>query len=314
MFALASDYRGVNRNSFIIRETLAHIAGAGFTHVHWCHEWKGGYTYSQPEIRQIKEWFDELGLKAKGVHASSGEIHSGYKTIQAYNTERENLRDYVSENEYNRLAGVELIKNRVDLASALAADEIVLHLPFPGELFASDREFKERYMRQVFKSFDECRGYCLERGIRICVENLPDNTEERQMEIFDRLFDRYDSGYMGLCFDTGHGNITSTDGFAFAKRYIERLFSVHMHDNHARASDTLQNKPDPALPLVSRDKHLIPFEGNIRWEDFISILAKSPYQPPFLMEIIMRDGDETEFLKKALEAGKRLKALADARK
>ncbi|HCD45106.1 MAG TPA: sugar phosphate isomerase/epimerase, partial [Lachnoclostridium sp.] len=37
-------------------------------------------------------------------------------------------KDYTSDVEYNRKAGVELIKNRVDLAAYMGAKEIVLHL------------------------------------------------------------------------------------------------------------------------------------------------------------------------------------------
>jgi sugar phosphate isomerase/epimerase len=312
MFALATDYHGTSRNALRVREALAHLAAAGFTHVHWCHEWRGGYIYSIHEMRQIKAWFDELGLKAKGVHASSGEIRSHYKTMAAYAKERENLKDYVSENEYNRLAGVELIKNRIDLAAVLGAGEIVLHLHFPFRIFALDEGFKARFISQVFKSFDECRDYCLEKGIKICIENLPDSPEEAQMELLDRLFERYGPEFMGLCFDTGHGNITSKDGLAFAKRYTERLFIAHIHDNHGAVTPEYCE----CIPLIkASDEHLIPFEGTVNWEGFAEVLAGSPYKPPYLMEVTMRSSEnEEEFFKKAMKAGKRLQAMVDTYK
>jgi sugar phosphate isomerase/epimerase len=299
MFALATDYRGESRNTEKIRQMLAAIAGAGFSHIHWCHEWKGGYLYSVYEMAQLKGWLDELGLKTKGVHASSGEIRSHYNTIAMYHSERENLKDYVSENEYNRLAGVELIKNRVDLARELGAGEIVLHLPLAFQIFAVDGDFKKRFISRAFKSFDECRPWCLERGVKICIENLPDIPEEVQFEIFDRLFERYEKDFMGLCFDTGHGNITSKDCLSFARRYTERLFITHIHDNHGAVS-----------PAWVNDEHAIPFEGTFNWEGFAEILAASPYELPYLMEIVMRDTDEAGFFRKVLEAGRRFHALA----
>jgi sugar phosphate isomerase/epimerase len=307
MFALATDYRGESRNTETIRQTLAAIAGAGFSHIHWCHEWKGGYLYSVYEMAQLKDWLDELGLKTKGVHASSGEIRSHYKTAAEYYAGRENLKDYVSENEYNRLAGVELIKNRVDLARKLETGEIVLHLPLPFQIFAVDGDFKNRFIARIFKSFDDCRPWCLERGVKICIENLPDIPEGVQFEIFDRLFERYEKDFMGLCFDTGHNNITSRDCISFARRYTERLFITHIHDNHGAV---LPAGSEGLSSARVNDEHAIPFEGTFNWEGFAESLAASPYEPPYLMELNMRDSEEEEFFRKALEAGRRFYALA----
>lgn len=292
MFALSTDYSGESRNTEKIRRTLSAIAGAGFSHVHWCHEWAGPYLYSPHEMRQIKGWLDELGLKAKGVHASCGEIRSRYAAARDFEGERENLKDYVSQNEYNRLAGVELVKNRIDLAAELDTGEIVLHLPLPCLIFENDPSFKEKFYAAACKSFDGLKDYCRKKGARICIENLPDSPESFQTEMFDRLFDRYDESYMGLCFDTGHGNISSRDCLCFARRYTDRLFIVHIHDNHGTG-----------------DEHLIPFEGTFNWEGFAEILAKSPYRLPYLLEVNMRDKDEPFFFQKVLEAGRKFHRL-----
>jgi sugar phosphate isomerase/epimerase len=306
MFALATDYRGESRNTEKIRQTLSGIAEAGFSHIHWCHEWKGSYLYSVYEMRQIKEWLDELGLRTKGVHASSGEICSHYKTIETYNTERENLKDYTSAHEYNRLAGVELIKNRVDLARELEAGEIALHLPLPFGIFETDRLFKEKIISSVFRSFDELKPYCLKHKVKICIENLPDCPGPYQVEMFDRLFDRYTPDFMGLCFDTGHGNIHSKNCLEFAERYRERLFMVHIHDNHGGLFD-----PGKSSSAGDLDEHLIPIEGTFNWKGFAELLAKSPYELPYLMELNMRDADEAVFFRKALEAGNHFHAMVD---
>jgi sugar phosphate isomerase/epimerase len=294
MFALSTDYHGESRNTEKIRLTLSSIAGAGFSHIHWCHEWRGPYLYSAYERRQIKEWLGELGLKAKGIHASCGEIRARQTSVRDFEGERENLKDYVSQNEYNRLAGVELIKNRIDLAGELGTGEIVLHLHLPYRIFENDRSFKEKFYAAAFRSFDELKDYCREKGLRICVENLPDCPEIWQTEMFDRLFERYDRAFLGICFDTGHGNVSSRDCLHFARRYTERLFITHIHDNHG-----------------SGDEHLIPFEGTFNWEGFAEILAKSPYQLPYLLEINMRDQGEKVFFQKALEAGRKFHAMAE---
>ncbi|MDR0720155.1 MAG: sugar phosphate isomerase/epimerase [Treponema sp.] len=294
MLALATDYNGESRNTEKIRRTLSSIAGAGFSHIHWCHEWRGGYLYSVWEMRQIREWLDILGLRVKGVHASCGEIRFQYAATRDFEEERENLKDYVSQNEYNRLAGVELIKNRIDLARELETGEIVLHLPLPFRIFENDVSFKEKFYTAAFRSFDELKCYCLEKQVRICVENLYDCPENFQKEMFDRLFARYESNYMGICFDTGHGNIGSHDCLHFARCYTERLFIAHIHDNHGTG-----------------DEHLIPFEGSFNWEGFAEIVAKSPCESPCLLELNMHGKTEKVFFRKALDAGRKLQAMAE---
>jgi sugar phosphate isomerase/epimerase len=95
-------------------------------------------------------------------------------------------------------------------------------------------------------------------------------------------------------FDTGHGNIGSYDCLHFARRYTERLFIAHIHDNHGTG-----------------DEHLIPFEGYFNWEGFAEIAAKSPCENPCLLELNMRGEEEAAFFRKALDAGRKLQAMAE---
>ncbi len=44
-------------------------------------------------------------------------------------------KDYLSELEPNRIAGVELVKNRVELVHVLGGKEIVLHMYLPTKSF-----------------------------------------------------------------------------------------------------------------------------------------------------------------------------------
>ena len=48
------------------------IGEAGFTHLHWCHQWNTDYLYSTYEIAQCKKWLQEYGLKLLDIHGSMG--------------------------------------------------------------------------------------------------------------------------------------------------------------------------------------------------------------------------------------------------
>ena len=231
---------------------------------------------------QIKEWCDELGLSVKGVHATMGEKNS-------------DLKDYTSLNDYNRLAGVELVKNRVDLAYILNTDAIVLHLGMPWERIAKEPDCLDTVLRPVYSSFDELEPYCKNRHIKLCLENGGGPVDINCL-VYDALHKRYSKEFLGLCFDTGHGNLHCKENcLEYAQRYNERLYLIHIHDNHAEG-----------------DKHIIPFEGTFNWEGFAPVLARSPYQFPILIESSCKEeGDDTAWLKKAFEAGTRFAAMVE---
>ena len=286
MLALNTDFHGQSRNSAVIKNTLERIARAGFSHIHWCHEFGSSYIYSVYEMFQIKEWCDELGLLVKGVHASAGD----YKNSD--------LKDYTSQNEYNRLAGADLIKNRIDLAYILNTEFIVLHIKLPWDQMNQNDEFRKTTIRPVFRTFDELEPYCVTRRIKICIENAYGNVAQCG-PVYDLLFERYGKDYMGMCVDTGHAHHDCRgESLVFAKNYNDRLYMIHADDNHGES-----------------DEHLLPFEGGFDWEGFAPILARSAYSLPIVMEPSCTDeGDDTAWLKKAFEAGSRFSAMVEKNK
>ena len=118
-----------------IKNKLREIAEAGFTHIHWCFDWDGDYLYARSEMEQIRSWMDELGLKEKGLHASKG----SRRFVERYAEAPHGRKDYLSELEPNRIAGVEQIKNRVELVHVLGGKEIVLHMYLPTKSFSISR-------------------------------------------------------------------------------------------------------------------------------------------------------------------------------
>ena len=182
--AVNTDFAGESTRLEQIRTTLERIAQAGFSHIHRCHEWDREYMYSPYEMQQIREWMDEYGLKSKALHSTKGSA----KDVNV--REGHYRKDYTSDWEYNRRAGVDLIKNRVDLAQALGAAEIVLHLYVPYITIQKKPEVKEDFYACVCRSLDELMPYCLDKKVRICTENLFDMPGEYMLEAWERLFER----------------------------------------------------------------------------------------------------------------------------
>lgn len=302
--AYATDFAGECLSVEGLYDTLRRIAEAGFSHIHWCHEWDGDYTYSKYEMIQIRGWMNELGLKCKGVHATEGSRRKlGTPNRFHYRYQHQNRRDYTSENEYNRQAGVELIRNRMELAYILGTDAIVLHMQLPYKSFEQDGQFKERYYQQVYKSFDELEAFSREKNVRICVENMIGTPNCHQIEQFDRLFSRYEPEFLGFCFDTGHGKITGSDSLEFAVRYQDRLYMMHVNDNHGLRSEECFESD---VEMCKCDEHRNPFQGEVDWKEYAKIVAGSPYELPIVMEVSKRDAEEKAFLRESIEAGKKL--------
>ena len=309
--ALASDFGVYELSPESMDEQLRKMAEAGFTHVHWAHDWEFEYMYSQWEMIQIKEIFDKYNLKCKGVHASDGNtrlrIVDGSPVFLNRTRLIDNRKDFTSPHEWNRLAGVELIENRVDLAHMLGAKEIVLHMILPYEDFDKSPEFKTNYYEQVFKSFDQLEPYCKAKNIKIAVENMICTPTKYQFEQFDKLFERYSPEFVGLCYDTGHSALASPDDpTIFIKRYQSRLIAIHLDDNHLI---DWNKSVDPDGAIQKSDVHLLPYDGVIDWEENCELIADSPYEMPLLLEVVVKHAtveEEMIGLAKTMAIGEKL--------
>ncbi len=294
-----------------MEKALKRAAECGITHVHWVYDWEDEYIYSKSEMEYIKLLLEKYNLKAKSLHATEGGVRSSWVNGKKFFDNRERLvkirKDYTSENEYMRKAGVELVLNRLELAKLIGAEDIVLHMQYPYELLERDAEAKRKYWEQSFKSFDELKIWCLENNMKIAVENMICTPKEYQFEQFDKLFERYSFDFMGFAFDSGHGALMCEDTIEFARRYQDRLIALHLHDNQGL---DLSKDEDPDTATLFSDNHAIPFTGIMDWEGLTEVIAKSPYELPLNLELVMfeepTEENQRAYLKRALEAGDKL--------
>ena len=245
---------------------LKRIAEAGFSHIHWCHHWNTDFIYLDCEIEQIAKWLQDYDLKLNDLHASAGIEKSWWSPL-----------------EYGRLAGVELVKNRISMAARLSSDVIIMHV-------TSEREGGEKKnvsWTQLLKSLDAIQPYARDHGVRIAIENLfPDNFDNFQT--IEKILSKYSPDYLGLCYDSGHANI-GNEGLDHLERLKNRLISIHLHDNEG-----------------TEDQHKLLFSGTVDWARLARIIAESSYTKCVSMEVTMYNSgieDEKAFLEKAFEMG-----------
>ena len=243
---------------------LKAIAEAGFTHLHWCHQWNTDFLYSRSELAQYAEWFREFGLQLLDIHGSAGQEKCWFSPV-----------------EYERQAGVELVINRILMLHELGGTgSLMMHIP---ALRDNLPEFDPKTIRAQFealkRSLDELLPVLEKYSVRIAVENLRSDT----FELIGQVMKDYPEKYLGITYDSGHGNIAEGKGMDRLEGLKNRLQALHLNDNDG-----------------SGDQHQPPFYGTVDWRRMVKILAESSYKGrPLSFELSMRRN--SPFYEKELE-------------
>lgn len=163
-------------------------------------------------------------------------------------------------------SGVELLRNRVDLAAAFQSPNIVLHIDINDNVFGSEAD-ERGFFEPLFQSLDEIRPYCVEKGVQIAAETLLCANAQNFLNLYDRLFARYGKEFIGVCFDCGHWELIEPGKLSVLGRFADRLIATHIHDHFG-----------------AMDNHLLPFDGRLDWHTIASAIAATPYQTPLKFE------------------------------
>jgi sugar phosphate isomerase/epimerase len=252
------------------RPYLQQIAEAGFTHVHWCHEWATAHLYTPTEIKQISAWLKQYHLRLTDLHASNG---------------ADSNDDWWTDIKTSRhTAGMRLLKNRIEMTAQLGSDVVIVHLPLQQESAYTVTNFYARLQ----KTLDAVALLAQKQRVRMAIENLPN---PHFFEMIKKLFGSYGPDYLGLCYDSGHGQLMD-DGLDNLAMVKDRLIAVHLHDNDGTS-----------------DQHGLPFTGQVDWTRLARLIAQSSYTKCLSQEVVMRHtgiNNEAVFLKKAFAAGTKL--------
>lgn len=245
-----------------MRRTLSQVRAAGFTHVNWNPDAGYSYVYAPSEMAFIAGMLDEAGLRAWCVHGSHGK-NGVTENCAPY---AETRKDFLSPHEWQRQAGLDLVRNRLVFCQKIGAPTLVMHVDLDEPTLCDPTEHAAFYER-LHRSFDDLAEDCVRTGVRIAVENLTAAPMERTLEMFGILFDRHPSEVVGLCYDCGHAELSEPGGFRILEAHGERLIATHLHDNRS-----------------VRDDHLLPGDGKINWDRMIELIARTPYIPPLTFE------------------------------
>ena len=248
-------------NTDILRSTgspepyLILIAEAGFTHLHWCHQWNSDFLYSASETAQHRKWLRQYGLKLLDIHGSAGME-----------------KVWFSPEEYRRKSGVELVLNRIIMLRELEGTGcVMMHVPAhrTSGNTPEDEKLLPARMEALKRSLDELLPALEKYDTKIAVEN----TRNDSFEVIGEIMKAYPADRIGITLDTGHANIDEAQGLDRMENFKDRLQALHLNDN-----DT------------SGDLHQPPFYGTLDWERIAHLIASSSYTDrPASFELAMRN-------------------------
>lgn len=195
MLSMTTDYNMTDTGD--PSPSLKHIAEAGFSHVHWCHQWNTDFLYARCEIDQIAAWLKEYNLAMLDLHGSMG-VEKNWSVAEPY----------------RRRAGVELVANRLEMTARLGGRAVVMH---------GGRGPREMLRR----SLDELVPIARSLGVRIAMEN-------GDWPLLQDILPDYPADSVGLCYDSGHGNL-QPGALDLLAAFKDRLIAVHLHDNDGLA-------------------------------------------------------------------------------
>ena len=158
----------------------------------------------------------------------------------------------------------------IEAASVLGAKYIVIHalkVPDTEDDFACNLGY--------YKSFEP---YCEKFGISVAIENIHKYHDKRKSaigrfntpEVLYRLLKELDSPWYAVCVDVGHAAISGPDPEELIKGLDNKtLGCLHIHDND-----------------YQHDQHLLPYTGDLNWENITSALKDICYRGAFSLECI----------------------------
>ncbi len=169
----------------------------------------------------------------------------------------------------------EVLPRVVETSAILGADCVVVHADTWYEGTEAEFDF-DRALNAIYEVYAPSVEIAERVGVKIAMETLfswipkwhrfCSNGEE-----LDAIVSKFNTDTVGICYDTGHWNISYCgDGmFNEIKHLKNKIIATHIHDNKAKTDD-----------------HMLPFTGVTNWDRFCSTMKQIGYSGDVNLEVI----------------------------
>lgn len=203
--------------------------------------------------KKIKECLDKNDMVCNQAHAPIDRLQYG-------------MNFDMSEPYYKEIV------RAIEAAAVLGAKSIVVHvIQIPREVEGVDFE---EYNLEFYKSLEP---YCEKAGIKIAVENMFRYDAKRDCnwgvlatpELLCGFIKKLNSPNFVACIDVGHASLTGIE----PEDFIAGMTPGVLRALHIQDTDYL------------RDRHVVPFMGNLNWKEIMLALKKVGYDGDLTFEV-----------------------------
>lgn len=185
-----------------------------------------------------------------------------------------------------------IVMRQIELCQRMGIEVGVIHPG--GDRPATLEEERTERARRV-ESFTRLADHAARHDLSLAIENLCDAPRATRGALGQRtygavipelheLIDAVGAPNLGICYDTGHGNIQGLDMAEAVRQCGQRLIALHIQDSDG-----------------TRDQHLAPTRGTIDWERGIAALRDIEYDGLFNLEIPGERGLPVDLILRRME-------------
>lgn len=157
----------------------------------------------------------------------------------------------------------------IEGAHYLGCKNVVIH-PFLPYGWGAEVD-KDKIWDVNIDLFSRLLPHAEKYGVTICAENQPFTAIAMStVKEVKKLIREFNHPNFKACLDTGHANVFHDDIAEDVRLLGDDLATLHVHDNKG-----------------NWDQHLIPYMGNIKWEEFLAALKEIGYKGAFTLETMV---------------------------
>jgi sugar phosphate isomerase/epimerase len=244
---------------------LERIQDAGFPYVEiFCARQHIDY-HDPAQIRELGHWFRESELKMWS-------LHSPMYTDGVWG--RSGPQAVINLTETRKAARIKIVdevKRALEIADVIPFRYLIQHIGVRDEAFTQEK------CDAAFSSLEEIHIFAKQRGVKILLENTPN--EFSNGERLNRFLRTTHLDFQ-YCFDIGHAHMGNGIREEF-QLMRDRIASTHIHDNDGVDDQHL-------FPLRPDPHH----RGSIDWTSAMRLLGQGAEQFPLVLELREQPGLE----------------------
>ena len=160
------------------------------------------------------------------------------------------------------------VMREIEASARIGADWCAWHTRYYKSGEWQSGEFNEELtLKYNYESVSRYLEVAKKYGTGIALENLFGIMIFGGTDLLMRICDQFHDDRVGICWDTGHANISKEDQADAITKLGSRIKCTHVHNNWG-----------------VRDDHAPPIYGNIEWKRVIPALADVGYDGPLTLE------------------------------